>query len=93
MSTPIETKQTLPSLSSIVRQNLPTPPAEGIEEPTKHNFDLLYDSFIRQYHQGHICRIADHINKFNDPPTYQKKTFSTFDLFLIVRECGGIQKV
>jgi hypothetical protein len=87
-----EYKLTLPSLSTIVRHHLPTPPAEK-EEPTKDNFDVLYDQFIRQFHHGHVCRIADHINKFNDPPTYQKKTFSTYDLFVIVRECGGIQKV
>jgi hypothetical protein len=88
-----EYKQTLPSLSTIVRQNLPAPQAEVREEPTKENFEVLYDKFLRQYHHGHVCRVSDHINKFNDPPTYQKKTFSTYDLYLIVRDCGGIQKV
>ncbi|KAI8909646.1 hypothetical protein EDD86DRAFT_247008 [Gorgonomyces haynaldii] len=34
-------------------------------------------------------RINDHINKFYDPPTYQKKTFHPYDLFLIVQECGA----
>lgn len=63
------------------------------EIPTKENFGFLYEKFIKQYHSNNSCRIPDHINKFNDSPTYQKKTFCTFELFLIVKECGGINKV
>jgi hypothetical protein len=63
------------------------------EIPTKDNFDFLYEKFIKKYHSNNSCRIPDHINKFNDSPTYQKKTFCTFELFLIVKDCGGINKV
>jgi hypothetical protein len=53
----------------------------------------LYEQFIKKYHSSRSCRVHDHLNKFNDSPTYQKKTFSTFELYLIVRDCGGISKV
>lgn len=88
-------KTTLPSLQSLVRYSMPSSHEfMGCDiEPTKENFDALYDKFIRKYHTSNQCRIPDHINKFHDPPTYQKKTFSAFDLFCIVRECGGVHRV
>jgi hypothetical protein len=95
----MEECRTLPSLYSLVQATLShIPPASSPqnwrqwEEPTQDNFERLFEQFIHQFHQG-TCRISDHLNKFNDPPTYQKKTFTAFELFVIVRASGGISKV
>lgn len=65
-----------------------------VETPSRANFEQLYEHFLKSYHQSQQpCKISDHIIKFNDPPTYQKKTFFAYDLYMIVVECGGIHTV
>lgn len=71
----------------------PTPPPSERHPDktvTSENIAKLYERFIHAYHRTPNCRIPDHLNKFSDPPTYNKKSFSTFQLFAIVKECGGV---
>jgi hypothetical protein len=81
---------TVPSNSNY----LESPIWKTLFDPTRENFEYLYGSFLKKHHQTHhTCKISDHVVKFKDPPTYQKKTFSTYDLYNIVLDCGGIHRV
>jgi hypothetical protein len=60
---------------------------------SKQKFDFLYQQFISKYHYSLNCDKAEHLIKFLEPPSHNKKRFTAYDLFLIVKECGGLQKV
>jgi hypothetical protein len=69
----------------------------AIESPTKANFEGLYENFLKTHHThssfSENCKISDHILKFNDPPTYQRKSFAAYDIYKIIFEFGGMHTV
>ncbi|KAJ3178244.1 hypothetical protein HDU85_005241 [Gaertneriomyces sp. JEL0708] len=66
-------------------------------EVHRHTFFPLFERFLKQNHYqnpaARHCRLTEHFAKFDSPPKNQKRTFDTFDFFLIIKEVGGVEKV
>ncbi|KAI8830443.1 hypothetical protein BJ741DRAFT_620136 [Chytriomyces cf. hyalinus JEL632] len=66
-------------------------------------FVPLYTAFLHAYHaQTHVhsddpapvkCKIQDHLTRFDQPPTFEGRTFSTYEFLGIVMSQGGFQNI
>ncbi|KAJ3255418.1 hypothetical protein HK104_007152, partial [Borealophlyctis nickersoniae] len=64
---------------------------------TKQNIVRLYESFLKSFHfknpWAKHCRLTEHFAKFDSPPKHQKRSFETYDLFLIIQSLGGVAHI
>ena len=64
-------------------------------EVNPNNLYKNYEIFLRKFHTDTptSCKIAEHISKFDNPPTTSKKRFETWELYQIIKSLGGCAKV
>ncbi|KAJ3087450.1 hypothetical protein HK100_008358, partial [Physocladia obscura] len=68
---------------------------------TPSMFLALYSAFLHAFHadppasadakQKAQCKIADHLLKFEHPPSFEGKSFNIFDFFRLIISLGGFQ--
>lgn len=74
----------------------PKPAGQRQVDISRENFAAYYYHFMDSFHltgSNKHCRVQEHQSKFLHPPKYQKKTFATWDLFLIIKSVNGFANV
>ena len=69
----------------------------GAPDVTRDNIVRLYEAFLRRFHfknpAAKHCRLTEHFAKFESPPKNQKRSFETFDLWMLIWEVNGVDGV